>query len=190
MIVTIVQYIYYFLFHIPSKIIFKSKITIPKDLELKKPIIIISNHNSMLDPFLLTLLPFSLVRKLIPIYAPTSARYHKNIFITLLIRPMGSYPLKRWSWSFEDIFDKTLKDLEKGRTLLIFPEGRITKKGEKIKAKSGFLFLASKFNTSILPIRIIKDKNKVSIKVLDEIKKDHKINDKEANKIMKKLYSS
>jgi 1-acyl-sn-glycerol-3-phosphate acyltransferase len=170
--------------------IFNPEISIPNNLELKKPVLIIANHNHRLDPFLLTLLPFSLIRKLIPVYFPTAEVYHKNILLSFLIRPLGSYPIKRWSWSFESIFDKTLKDLQKKKTTLIFPEGQIVRDGKKTRAKSGFLFLSLKSRATIIPIKF-KTKNRLGIKVGKSIKLDTSkriSHEKEANKIMKNLY--
>ncbi len=189
MITSIIQHIYYFLFHYPLKIILNSKVSITKNLNLKKPILIIANHNSKIDPFLLVLLPFSLFTKLAPFYFPTAKEYHKNIFLSFLLKSFGSYPIKRWGWSFDDVFDKTIRDLRNGKTTLIFPEGQIVRKGEKVKPKLGFLYLASKVNATILPIKLEIRNNKTIIKVGKTMSTFDKINHKkEATKIMTDLY--
>ncbi|MEM3074338.1 MAG: lysophospholipid acyltransferase family protein [Candidatus Pacearchaeota archaeon] len=189
MLIAAIQYIYYFLFHYPLKIILNQEITVPKNLKLKKSVLIIANHRSRTDPFLLAQLPFSLFKKLAPVYFPTAEKYHKNIFLSFLLKSVGSYPIKRWGWSFDDIFDRTIRDLRNGKTTLIFPEGQIVRKGEKVKAKIGFLYLASKVNATILPIKLERKNNKTIIKVGRTIRYfNKKITKKEANRIMKNLY--
>ena len=189
MITSVIQYIYYFLFHYPLKIILNPRVIIPKNLDTKKPVMIIANHNSRIDPFLLALVPFSLIKQLIPIYFPTAEKYHKNIILSLLLRLLGSYPIKRWGWSYGDVFEKTIKDLKNGKTTLIFPEAQIVKKNEKIEAKPGFLYLASTTNPQIMYIKwIIKNKMTI-IKIRKPKKKEYneKWFKKEAQKIMQEI---
>ena len=167
MIVIIVQHIYYFLFHFPLKIVLRAKVYCLKNFKIeRRPVIIASNHDSYADPFLLALLPYPIIRQLIPIYFVTSKYHYDKWWIRIVIRPMGSYPIRRWGWTLDSLLKPTITLLEKKKTVMIFPEGKIIRGNEKPKTKDGFNYLLKKTDGTILPMRITGLKDKTAMDVL------------------------
>lgn len=160
--VRIMQYLFYFMFHHIIKLSLRAKIIVPQSLNLNKhPIIIVANHISKIDPFLMTLLPFSIFRRLTPIRFMTAEYYYNQWLIRQIIRSLGAYPIRKWAWTLEELLRPTMTLLKNKNTVMIFPEGKIVRTKMKEKTKLGFTYIISKIDATILPIKIegLKRKN-------------------------------
>lgn len=154
---TLVQYIFYFLFHYPLTLLLNVKICGLENLKLKEtgPLIIASNHQSRIDPYLLVLLPFFLIKKIVPVYFMTAEYYFNKKWLRPFIAPFGAYPIQRSVETYGEFFSSTISKLKLGKTIMMFPEGKMTKAGEKeVLYKPGIIYLATKSNAGILPIKI------------------------------------
>jgi 1-acyl-sn-glycerol-3-phosphate acyltransferase len=118
----------------------------------KKPYIIVLNHPSMADPFLLAVLPLSVLLHLIPFYSLTTEHYYKIPWLQPFIRLFGGYPLRLRSWSLEEYFGESLKRLSKRKNILVFPEGKLIQRGNVIAARPGIAYLALKSEVPLLPV--------------------------------------
>lgn len=155
MIVALAQALYYALLHLPAKILIRHKVEIgPSPAELRRPLILASNHVSRLDPFLLVLLPLSIVLRIAPIYFLTSEAEYRVWWQRPFLKLMGSYPVKRVAWSVDDYLGSTIEKLRRGKSVMIFPEGRIRRPGREASAKPGVVILAKTSGAAILPLRI------------------------------------
>lgn len=98
--------------------------------ESHEKIILIANHVSKLDPFLLcTSLDWSTTKKLIPYRFMVSTTYTKRPWMNFLLKLVWGYPAYRYNSEGKNM---SLQDsrtfLERGETLVIFPEWGITHK--------------------------------------------------------------
>jgi acyl-[acyl-carrier-protein]-phospholipid O-acyltransferase / long-chain-fatty-acid--[acyl-carrier-protein] ligase len=108
-------------------------------------VIIIANHQSFLDPFLLAVL------------TPEKPAFAMNVFqaekwyfrrLDLLVKIYRLDPSKPMSMK------SLIRDVSKGGKVVIFPEGRITTSGGIMKMYDGASLIAEKTGAKILPVRI------------------------------------
>lgn len=150
------QILLYFLFYFPlrwmcGKYILKVD---NESLLTMKPLIIAMNHNARIDPLLLLLLPFSVIRNLAPIKFTTAEYYYRIWWLRILIKPFGAFSLKKLAWSYEEFFSDSIKILNTGENLLIFPEGKVVSPKNKNEIRPGIGYLVSKSRKMVLPIQI------------------------------------
>jgi acyl-[acyl-carrier-protein]-phospholipid O-acyltransferase/long-chain-fatty-acid--[acyl-carrier-protein] ligase len=147
----------FLLLYVPLRLVLKkTKITIDKKLNLSnKPLIVVLNHHAKIDSLLILLLPVSLIFNLVPLKFLTAEHYYKKLWLKLIIKPFGAYCLKKYSWTYEQLFEESLSILHKKENILIYPEGRVVIQTEKVPAKPGLGFLVHKAQAKILPIHII-----------------------------------
>ena len=112
----------------------------------KRPLLIIANHQSLLDGVLLGLfLPIEN-----PMFVVHSAVVKSFVFRLVLslsdyltVDPANPMAMK-----------KVIRILESGRPVVIFPEGRITLTGSMMKVYEGPAFVAAKTGANVLPVRL------------------------------------
>lgn len=110
--------------------------------------IIISNHASYLDMFLVShLFPFG--KKFFPIYYPTWPDYYFT-WKRPLMWALGSYPIFK-KGDLHRTLAYSLKILRKGGRIMMFPEGHIHRVGRHKKPRRGVSFLAAQCAVPILP---------------------------------------
>ena len=89
-----------------------------------------------------------------------------------LLRGAGCIKIDR-NISDIDAVRKSLASIKKGRPLLIFPQGHIHRDGSADDVKSGFVLIAAKYDTPIIPVYTFKRKhwyNRTTVVIGDEIK--------------------
>jgi len=119
-----------------------------------KPLIIAANHQAKVDPYLLLLLPLKLFSKILPVYFPTAEEYCNDRIIGPLIKLTGAYPMKTIGVTIDDFLGETRHYLNEKKTIMIFPEAKLTDKYEKNTSKSGVVYLASKTGAVVVPMHI------------------------------------
>ena len=141
-----VQYVSTYIVFFLSLFVCKVKVNGRKNIPKDGPFVLASNHFGYFDPFVLV----HAIRK------PIDFIMQKELGIELhfLFAPMiyGAILTDRNKVGPSTI-KNSLKSIEKGKILGIFPEGGITST-ELTKAKPGAVFIASKANTQILPVSI------------------------------------
>lgn len=108
-------------------------------------LLIIANHESFLDGFLLGLyLPNDTV---FVVHTGVTKNWLFKIVLSLVdylpVDPISPMAMK-----------KVIKLIEQGKQVVIFPEGRITTTGSLMKVYDGPAFVAAKTGASILPVRL------------------------------------
>lgn len=134
-----------FIYHIVYNLKYVGKENIPKDGSY----IFASNHRSYADPVLISLpvrVPFSFMAK--------EELFKQNIFFTFLIKRLGAFPVTRGKGDTSAI-DMSIKCLNKGRNLVIFPEGTRSKDGRVGKGKTGVALIAAIAQVPVIPVGII-----------------------------------
>jgi len=140
LVVVFFQIIAYFTLFFYLRYFFKIDKKIAEDIkEIKKGSLFIANHQSMLDPFLIfTNLPFLTLLKIVPIYFPTSPDIYKKIKLSWLL---GTYSVGETRRERMLGLLRTRNYLENGKTVMIFPEGKICRCSSILELKEGITFL-------------------------------------------------
>ena len=79
--------------------------------------------------------------------------FHQNVFFTLLIKAFGAFPVTRGKGDTQ-VIDTSIEKLEKGRNLVIFPEGTRSKDGKVGKGKTGVALVAAVAQVPVVPVGI------------------------------------
>lgn len=108
--------------------------------------IIASNHLTMLDPPMIA----SCVRGKFSFMAKEEL-FHKNPFVTFVIKKCGAFPVVRGSGDNAPI-EKAVGVLAQNRIFVIFPEGTRSKDGRIGRVKSGVALIASQSAAPVLPV--------------------------------------
>lgn len=153
---TIVRYIALFIYKIVYNLSYEGTENIPKEGGR----IFASNHRSYADPVFICLpikIKFAFMAK---------EELFKNPFFSALIRIMGAFPVVRGSGDMK-VIDEAIARLNKGKNLVIFPEGTRSKDGKVGRGKTGVALIAAKANVDVVPVGIIfEDKLKFRRKVV------------------------
>ena len=111
------------------------------------PVVIASNHLSLLDP---PVLGAAATRK---VHFMAKSELFKPAWFGALIRTLGAFPVKRGAMDREAI--KTgLTVLKENKVLAVFPEGTRSKTGELGRAGGGAFMMAVKQKAKIVPAYI------------------------------------
>ena len=119
------------------------------------PAIVVANHNSHMDAFmLLSLFPARLLHKVRPVAA--ADYFLANPAISWFSRKIiGIAPISRTVARGEDVLAPAKAALERGEIILVFPEGTRSKDGALAPLKAGVARLAEAFPTvPITPVWI------------------------------------
>lgn len=123
----------------------------------EKPLIVCSNHISMIDPvyLLMTVKPY--------VYFMSKDELFRNRFSAWFLgKIMGAFPVRRGSGDTKAI-DTAKEIVSSGRILGIYPEGTRSKDGTLLRAKSGAALIVSQTGADVLPVAVVtkNQKNKV-----------------------------
>ena len=133
-------------FLIIFKLLFRLKVTGQENILQDGPFIIVANHSSLLDPVILGV-------SIKPIIIFVAAAYLFEIgWLGYLLRMANSIPVQREN----DIkaIKQSLKILQQGGVLGIFPEGGVDRQKDNLPIKAGAAYLATKVGIPIVPIKI------------------------------------
>lgn len=136
----------------PVQLIFFSRKTYYEDKKsqgrsVKGGAIIISNHTSIMDYMVnLFIFPF---RKLYCLIAEVI--YDKGFIMRFLVNCMGGIKVDRFSKDLGFI-EQSIKVLEKGKLLQIFPEGKIPNDKKLLPFSPSYILIALRSNVPIIPV--------------------------------------
>lgn len=112
-------------------------------IDLSEPAIFMPNHVSLLDPFLLGMfLPKEVYFVANTGIAEKYAAFMKGRNV-ITVDPANPYSVR-----------KMIKIIKEGKSLVIFPEGRITRTGSLMKIYSGISYIALKTGAKVYPVII------------------------------------
>lgn len=132
--------------------------------KLDRPLVIISNHVSAWDPFLI----FSILRKRfffehvvwrLPAVLSEFEQWHKRIFF----RFIGVYPICG-KGSLSKSLETTFEVIDKRHNTIFFPEGKKVILNEKADPKKGIGYLIENRSVYILPVFLAYKKRKIGKK--------------------------
>lgn len=181
------------------KLIFRLKIIGSENIPKTGPFVIVANHSSLLDGFVLV----SFVKPKITFLS--AAYLFKMPFVGNILRGVGAIPVQGKGNDIK-LIKKAMKVLQTGGVLGIFPEGRITNQKDDFSAKAGAAYLAVKADVPIIPMAIkgagkalpvgakFPKLNKIEVKIgkpisgSKKIKLNKKILEDTVNSYMKEIY--
>jgi 1-acyl-sn-glycerol-3-phosphate acyltransferase len=157
----------YIVFKPIAALLYNREVEIPEQLrhaeQVPIPAIIISNHKSILDPWLvLTSLPFKTYLRLLPIRIMGATRFKnpismmlKRIGLVWLIYFMYDVLVIDPDLSFEEKIQSSVEALKHNESLLIFPEGKVCPQSISVNIfKRGVAAIDLKTHTPIIPAAI------------------------------------
>lgn len=128
-----------------TRLLFRLEVFGREHIPSPEKLLIISNHESFLDGFLLGLF--------LPIR--TTFVVHTTVLDNWFFRWILSHvPHLAINTASPLAMKKVIRLLEAGESVMIFPEGRITLTGSLMKVYDGPAFVAAKTGATVLPIRI------------------------------------
>src|SRR5436190_14151942 len=129
-----------------SQVWFRYRFSGKSNVPLTGPVLLVSNHQSNLDPVL------------VGIACPRQLKYlaRQGLFFwpfSLWIRSLGAVPIDRERGALGGI-RTTLELLKKGKAVVVFPEGSRTPDGNMHPLLPGFCLLARRSGATIVPVAI------------------------------------
>jgi 1-acyl-sn-glycerol-3-phosphate acyltransferase len=122
---------------------------------VKGPVILVANHRSHIDtPVILAALPRRLRRR--TVVGAAADYFYKNKLVALLVSFIfNTVPLERKGGGMDKLAtDHVDKLLDKGWSLLLYPEGTRSRSGGPGRVRRGAAVLAERHNLPIVPIRV------------------------------------
>ena len=110
------------------------------------PVIICSNHRSVIDPFFIAL-P---VPRPIRFMAKSELFEEHGRFVRWLLYAFGAFPVRRDKGDAESV-RTAVRILQEGGALGIFPQGRCVFDNSPFKPKAGAILVAAKAQAPVLP---------------------------------------
>jgi 1-acyl-sn-glycerol-3-phosphate acyltransferase len=155
----IIACVFYALFWFPLKLIFKFFLQVKvkgqeNTRDLKGPLIIVVNHASWTDPFVVAT-AFSFKTRVFPIRYACLWKYFYFPLLWPVFWPAGAFPVWKGK-GLERALKTPLKILENNGVVGLFPEGRRQRIGDKklSRPKRGAAFLAYKTGAKLLPVKV------------------------------------
>jgi len=123
--------------------------------KVRTPIILMPNHISDLDtPIIFKVLP-SVIQKKLTVAAATDILYEKLWYVQPLVTLFfNTYPLPR-TGQIKSGLIYTGELLDKGWSILVFPEGGISETGKLLPLKMGTGVMGLEMQVPIIPVKII-----------------------------------
>ncbi len=147
-IIILAQIILYIVIVIPLRVRYRARRSLPGNIyTLKKGSLILSNHQSMVDPFFITIsLPFFVYLRILPLRFPTAEAIYSNPFYNPkffpLLKMFGCFSIGKNPQEMTACIFYMRDLLIKKHTLFLFPEGKIVSEktiGEFRKGVSFFV---------------------------------------------------
>lgn len=126
---SLVQIFLHIVMSYPVRILYGTNRTLPENLNiLNRGVLVVSNHQSMADPFVvLSHIPFRSFLKLVPLYFPVDNKEYNRFYFKPFLKVLGGYDIGETKKEKLIGLMRTRDFLKRGRTIFLFPEGKINK---------------------------------------------------------------
>ena len=119
----------------------------PDKVPMSGPVIVVANHASFIDPGLIA---FNVKR---PMFYMAKAELFKNPILAFFLKLINTYPVKR-TGADRAAMNHSIRLLNEGKGLCLFPEGTRTLDGKLGEFKSGAAYLAMVTGATIVPVAL------------------------------------
>ncbi len=146
-----------------SSWIFKAKSITEVKLNPNAGYIIVANHSGSIDPFIITAnLPLPYIKAMLPFRFMTANKFFNKVWLWPALFWHGCYPARKTSGRLKDIsgLEYTAKLVNSKTTIMIFPEGRVSRKDRQFPPKRGVEILARTPDVLLIPVRVKWDRSK------------------------------
>ncbi|HEX8994235.1 MAG TPA: lysophospholipid acyltransferase family protein [Candidatus Paceibacterota bacterium] len=122
----------------------------------KKPIIFAANHVSEFDPIVVTnALPWrTMFYVALSRYDGSGVSWRGRFYGGRMFRALGAYPILQGTHDYAKSLAYHLAILRAGKSMLIFPEGRIRRGRKDLPAHGGVTYLAEATDALVVPVCI------------------------------------
>lgn len=132
------------------KFVFRIKSVGGENVPDEGGVILSVNHRSNWDPVIAGLTCKRHLRFM------AKAELFENKLFGALITRLGAFPIKRGSHDISAV-KSSLAILKSGEVMLMFPEGKRARHGEKLRAKTGVSMIAVRARVPVIPVYIEGD---------------------------------
>ena len=123
-------------------------------ISIKKPVLIIANHRSKLDPFIiLSAMGWKNFLKFYPWRFPLAKSLAEKWWIKWPSWYIGCYQIEGRG-DLDKSLEETFRAIDKEYSIVFFPEGKMTLKDEISKTKKGIGHICLKRDVYLLPVKI------------------------------------
>ena len=112
------------------------------------PVLVLSNHQSTLDPLLVGLMFDRQLQ-----YLAKKSLFH-NPVLRFIIESVGTIPIDRDRGGLEGL-RTIIGRLKEGRAVVLFPEGTRSRDGQLLPVKAGFIAAARRSRATLVPVAIV-----------------------------------
>lgn len=130
------------------KLCFRFKVIGIENIPSTGPVVIASNHASLLDP------PIIGIASNRPVHFMAKQELFENPILSFIFKKLGSFPVKRGTADRVAI-KNGINILKKNEVLAIFPEGTRNKTNKVRKPAPGALMMASAAKAVIVPVAVV-----------------------------------
>ena len=167
------QFLTYIFFAYPIRFFYRAETTVSQNInKLKKGSLLVANHQSFLDPFIvLAYIPFLTFIKILPIRFPVCDKFMANPFLSWLLKLLGCFNIGANSKKKMLALLYTRGLLQQGKTVFLFTEGTVIKKETIDEFRQGIQFFINECQNAVF-VRM-KGFNKINLRSL--IRSDRKL---------------
>lgn len=161
--VIITQFVLVAIFKVIGRVVIRRKANLQLQFNENYKYVVYSNHTWIFDPFLIcSHLTTKIQHKFFPFRFFVMNRFFdgRNIALRPFLSILGCFPAK-WHSKLKYGIATAEDFLIKGSTIMIFPEGRISKVGSRLPAKRGIEILARSPRVLLIPVRVKFQRNKI-----------------------------
>jgi 1-acyl-sn-glycerol-3-phosphate acyltransferase len=149
------QMTFYLFYIFPLRYVLNVKVGGYENVCVKKPFLIIANHQSMYDSFLvLSAMGIRNFLMSFPWRSPIAKSLYELPIVKVASKCIGLYKIEP-KGSLSESLEETLGYMRNKYSVFFFPEGKMVREGEQAEVKRGLGYLCFNQDAHILPARII-----------------------------------
>ncbi len=136
-------------FHLIFGLFYRYRCDGLKNIPDAGPLLIVSNHQSFLDPILVGIGVWQRRH----LYAMARASLFRNPIFGGVLRYMNTFPVDRGAADMKAM-RKAIDVMKAGQALMVFPEGTRTSDGRTLAFKPGIMLLVKRAGATVVPVAV------------------------------------
>jgi len=151
----LLQALFYIIVIIPFKYAMNIKAYGLDGGEIDGQMLVVANHGARLDAWVvLAGMGFKNFMKLHPFRIPIAKSIYDLPVLNILFRVTGMYRIES-KGSLDESLESTFAHIDKGHSILFFPQGHMEKEGKRLEPKKGIAHIIKNKKINILPAKIM-----------------------------------